>query len=56
MHIIIRYVDAHGNSVDHPTPEQLERLANTYAKAVIKAKFPHATFKNNSPSSDPQAQ
>ncbi len=46
MHIIVRYVDAHGTPIDRPTPEQLERLANAYAKAIIQAKFPNATFKD----------
>ncbi len=46
MHVTIRFVDAHGQPIDDPTPQQLERLANAYAAVVLAATFPGATFQN----------
>ena len=46
MHVVIRFVDAQGQPIDNPTPEQLARLANAYAAVVLAARFPGATFQH----------
>ncbi len=46
MHVVIRFVDANGQPIDHPTRQQLARLADTYARAVLAATFPGATFQS----------
>ncbi|MDA8192885.1 MAG: hypothetical protein M0Z53_02630 [Thermaerobacter sp.] len=51
MKVIVEFVDAHGQPVAHPTPAQLEALANHFAKALLKVRFPDIAFKEPAPTS-----
>ncbi|MCY0899642.1 MAG: hypothetical protein OWU33_12040 [Firmicutes bacterium] len=46
MKVIVEFVDAHGQPVPQPSPEQLEALANHFAKALLKVRFPEIALKD----------
>jgi hypothetical protein len=51
MKVIVEFVDAQGQPVAQPSAAQLEHMANHFAKALLKVRFPHITFKEPEPTS-----
>jgi site-specific DNA recombinase len=45
MKVIVEFVDAHGQPVLQPSKAQLEALANHFAKALLKVRFPEIACK-----------
>jgi len=51
MKVIVEFVDAHGQPVPQPSRAQLEALANHFAKALLKVRFPEIAFKDTASAS-----